>query len=141
MSSRPRKPIASRCCAASAWTSRACRPLRKRLRASSPTPRPLPTKRPSTGCSPLPITAIGCARCHDHKYDPISQREFYQLFAYYNNTDEITTEAERNDLHRPVLNVATKEQLARVAAYKSQLAILNREFAAYVKELSKKPTE
>src|SRR5260221_80245 len=55
--------------------------------------------------------------------------------------DEITTEAERNDLHRHVLNVAPKEQLARVAAYKSQLAILNREFAAYVKELSKKPTE
>ena len=31
---------------------------------------------------------IGCARCHDHKYDPVSQREYYQLFAYFNNVPE-----------------------------------------------------
>lgn len=31
---------------------------------------------------------IQCARCHDHKYDPISQEEYYRLFAYFNNVPE-----------------------------------------------------
>ncbi|MCA9110691.1 MAG: DUF1553 domain-containing protein, partial [Planctomycetaceae bacterium] len=41
----------------------------------------------TTGTVWLGLT-IGCARCHDHKYDPISQKDYYQLFAYFNSVPE-----------------------------------------------------
>ena len=36
---------------------------------------------------------IGCAQCHDHKFDAVSQREFYRLYAFFNNADEVNIDA------------------------------------------------
>src|SRR5262249_11889841 len=40
-----------------------------------------------TGAVWLGLT-LGCAQCHSHKFDPITQREYYQFFAFLNNADE-----------------------------------------------------
>ncbi len=92
----------------------------------------------TTGAAFLGLT-VGCARCHDHKYDPVTQREFYQLFAFLNNVDEITTEAERSDFHRPVLELATPAESARREAHRAQVGALSRELADFAAALAAKP--
>ena len=44
------------------------------------------------GRSMLALT-VECAKCHDHKYDPISQKDYYQLFAFFNNVNEVGLES------------------------------------------------
>jgi hypothetical protein len=45
----------------------------------------------TTGTALLGLT-VGCAQCHDHKFDPLSQREYYRLFAFFNSCEEPTLE-------------------------------------------------
>ena len=55
---------------------------------------------------------LGCARCHDHKYDPISQREYFGLFAYFNRGVERGLVSP--DDPPPVLDVTTPAQKSRL---------------------------
>jgi hypothetical protein len=58
---------------------------------------------------------VGCAQCHDHKFDPLSQREYYQLYAFLNNADE------------PNLELATPEQARRRKQVRSRIAALEKQ--------------
>lgn len=58
---------------------------------------------------------MGCARCHDHKYDPISQKEFYQFFSYFNNIPEAGTGIEQPINQPPIIQAPTPPQQAALA--------------------------
>ena len=62
---------------------------------------------------------LGCAACHDHKIDPITQKEFYQLFAIFNNIAENAMDGNAL-LPPPWLPLCTPEQEAKLAALDRQ---------------------
>jgi hypothetical protein len=64
---------------------------------------------------------LGCSVCHDHKYDPFTQKEFYQLYAYFNNISDRAMDG--NSLGPPpIMKVPTKEQSADLANLEQQVA-------------------
>jgi len=86
----------------------------------------------------LGLTA-GCAQCHDHKFDPISQREFYQLFAFFNNVPEsglITA----ND-PPPLIRVPSQEQERALKKSEVEMHEATLAFAPMKKAIAVKITE
>ena len=72
---------------------------------------------------------VGCARCHDHKFDPISQKEYYQLFAYFNNVPEkgfVYNFANEE----PLIKAPTPEQQATLKQLGRELAAAEQKYAA-----------
>jgi hypothetical protein len=59
---------------------------------------------------------MACAQCHDHKYDPISQEEYFGLFAFFNNTED----ADRPD-ESPMLEVYTPQQRQQQGEFQKEL--------------------
>lgn len=61
---------------------------------------------------------VSCAQCHDHKFDPILQKEYYQMFAFLNNADE------------PTLNVPSAEDEVKLAEHREKVKALEEKVAA-----------
>ena len=72
---------------------------------------------------------IGCARCHDHKYDPILQKEYYQLFAYFNNVPERGFVYNFGN-EEPYVKAPTPEQEARLQQFDQKVAAAEASYAA-----------
>ncbi len=70
---------------------------------------------------------LGCARCHDHKYDPFTQTEFYQLFAYFNNIPE-RGKANKYGNSAPMIQAPTVAQQAQLTEIDRDLAAAEKRF-------------
>ena len=68
---------------------------------------------------------VGCARCHNHPYDPVSAKEYYQLFAFFNNLDGSPMDG-NVPRHPPVVSVPTPEQAAQLAKLTEQITALQK---------------
>jgi hypothetical protein len=83
---------------------------------------------------------IECAQCHDHKYDPFTQREYYSLFAFFNNT---ALEADRSNpavpgsirFLGPMMPLADPEKAGERASVTKELARIDREIESRRTEL------
>ncbi len=72
---------------------------------------------------------MGCARCHDHKFDPIAQREFYQVFAFFNNVPE-KGKAVKFGNSPPMIAAPTRLQQERYEQLTQQLEAAQRAWDA-----------
>lgn len=91
------------------------------------------------------VTAVGtafmgmtvhCASCHDHKYDPLTQKDYYSLFAFFNNIDA-KPETERglkNGIQPPFVTVPDSDQKQRIGELDNQIADLQKKAASVKKE-------
>ncbi len=71
---------------------------------------------------------LNCAECHSHKYDPISQREFYSLYAFFNSLNEPGAQG-HNGTYPPLLKVASAKQEKTIADSKAAIARLEKQIA------------
>ncbi|MDC0218902.1 DUF1553 domain-containing protein [Verrucomicrobia bacterium] len=70
-------------------------------------------------------TTMACAQCHDHKYDPLSQKEYFQMFAIFNNSEDSD---KRNEA--PLMNIFTEAQKQQKVEFEHRVAVLQKELDA-----------
>ncbi|QDV06161.1 Planctomycete cytochrome C [Planctomycetes bacterium Poly30] len=68
---------------------------------------------------------IGCARCHDHKFDPITQKDYFSLFAFFDDIDESGLYSHfTNAVPTPALDLPTDEQVTELSELEARVAEL-----------------
>jgi hypothetical protein len=77
---------------------------------------------------------VACAKCHDHKFDPISQKDYYQLTAFYNNINEIGMTGDDGD-YGPLLALPAKETEEKLKTIENEILKKQKELKLKGKEL------
>ncbi|HIG12325.1 MAG TPA: DUF1553 domain-containing protein [Planctomycetes bacterium] len=80
----------------------------------------------TTGAVLLGLT-VGCARCHDHKYDPVSMDDFYSLVSFFNSVEQpglYSQTPDSNRAYEPFIEVPSEEQTTQLAELEAHLAAL-----------------
>jgi len=90
--------------------------------------------RVETTCTVWLGLTMGCSRCHDHKFDPFLQKEFYQLFAFFNNVPEYGRAIKYGN-SPPFIKAPTAEQSQKLKDIDRRLADDERAFAALLSEI------
>jgi hypothetical protein len=67
---------------------------------------------------------LGCAQCHDHKFDPISQKDYFELFAYFNSLDDLGLDGNGGVNPRPHLRAKTVLKSNEIPVLEKQIAAL-----------------
>ncbi len=75
-------------------------------------------------------TTMACAQCHSHKFDPITQEEYFRFFAIFNNTQDADT---RNE--SPLLTIFTPDQFQQKAAWEKEITSLETRLKTFTPEL------
>ena len=83
---------------------------------------------------------VGCARCHDHKFDPISQAEYYQLIDYFNDVAE-SGRAVKVGNSEPWIKTPTEDQRVRLAALEAKVEAARLALAKAEPDLAKAQSE
>jgi len=73
--------------------------------------------------------STGCARCHDHKYDPIRMKDYYQLFAFFNNIDGPAMDG-NSAKWAPIVQVPSPQKIEALRAVAAQIASLRQTLVA-----------
>ena len=76
---------------------------------------------------------FACARCHDHKYDPLTQREFFQLYAFFNVVPENGLGGKTGN-SPPTMAAPTREQQRQLTALAAEIGRLERQLAQREKQ-------
>jgi len=77
-----------------------------------------------------------CAKCHDHKYDPISQKEYFELYGYFNNIAEVGLIEPYGAIPEPYVTI-TKEEIANTLNFINNLDTIDSIPLLVMKELEK----